>query len=317
TVTMSGRVARVSVATVGDGADEADGSVTATVEAGQGYAVSSSKATASVAVADDDATTVALAAAGGGSVAEDGGAREVNVTLGRTLAAGESLTAPLTVTGAAAGSHYTLALKQGYGVNGHVTLLTGSPHSAQNPAVAFAAGARTATLVLTALANDDTAERTVRIAFGAGRRAPTGQGLNGGVTASGGPVEVAIANDDAPPPDTDLPTVTIDDARDVEGDVFYLGGLLEFRVTLSEASTETVTVTWATEEGTADSYVDFAEVRGRTLTFEPGRTRKTIIVVIAGDRRREADETLKVVLSDPVGATIARGTATGTIIDDD
>ncbi|MCY3952793.1 MAG: hypothetical protein OXG69_09630, partial [bacterium] len=155
-------------------------------------------------------------------------------------------------------------------------------------------------------------------AFGAGRRAPTGQGLSGGVSAAGGPVDTSIANDDAPPPpDTDLPTVSIDDARDVEGDVYYLGGLLEFRVTLSEASTQRVTVTWATKEGTAYNAVDFGEVRGRTLTFEPGRTRKTIIVVIAGDRRREADETLKVVLSNPVGATIADAEATGTIIDDD
>ncbi|MCY4101641.1 MAG: hypothetical protein OXG55_00005, partial [bacterium] len=170
---------------------------------------------------------------------------------------------------------------------------------------------------LTALPNDDTDERTVRVALGAGRRAPTGQGLSGGISASGGPVEVAITNDDAPPPDTDLPTVSIDDARDVEGDVFYLGGLLEFRVTLSESSTQRVTVTWATEEGTADGYVDFAEVRGRTLTFQPGQTRRTILVLISGDRRREADETLTVVLSDPVGATLADAEATGTIIDDD
>ena len=221
------------------------------------------------------------------------------------------------MSGATTGAHYTLALKQGQGVNEHVTLLTDAPHSAQDPAVVLAAGARVATLLLTALPNDDTDERTVRIAFAAGRRAPTGQGLSGGVTTAGGPLDIAITNDDAPPPDTDLPTLSIADARDVEGDVFYFGGLLEFRVTLSEASSAPVTVTWATEEGTADGYIDFAETRGETLTFQPGQTRRTILVLISGDRRREADETMKVVLSDPVGATLADAEATGAIIDDD
>ena len=46
--------ATLTVATTGDSADEADGSVTATVGAGTGYAVSASSGSASVGVADDD-----------------------------------------------------------------------------------------------------------------------------------------------------------------------------------------------------------------------------------------------------------------------
>ena len=53
TVPASG-VKTFSVATSGDGDDEADGSVTATVKAGSGYSVSSGSAAATVVVADDD-----------------------------------------------------------------------------------------------------------------------------------------------------------------------------------------------------------------------------------------------------------------------
>ncbi len=53
TVPTSG-AATLSVATVNDSADEADGSVTATVGAGSGYAVSATAGTVTVAVADDD-----------------------------------------------------------------------------------------------------------------------------------------------------------------------------------------------------------------------------------------------------------------------
>ncbi len=53
TVPTSGSVT-LTVATVGDSVDEADGSVTAAVSVGSGYTVSSSAGTASVAVDDDD-----------------------------------------------------------------------------------------------------------------------------------------------------------------------------------------------------------------------------------------------------------------------
>ena len=49
-----GGTATFTVATVDDGADEPDGSVTATLAAGTGYTVSSSRGTATVAVADND-----------------------------------------------------------------------------------------------------------------------------------------------------------------------------------------------------------------------------------------------------------------------
>ncbi len=56
TVSVSGASATYTVTTSDDSTDEPDGSVTATLQGGQGYTVSSSQGAASVNVADDDAT---------------------------------------------------------------------------------------------------------------------------------------------------------------------------------------------------------------------------------------------------------------------
>ena len=53
------------------------------------------------------------------------------------------------------------------------------------------------------------------------------------------------------------------------------------------------------------------------MVLEPGQTTGVISVPILDDRLDEADEDFTMVLSDPVNATLADGTATGTIIDDD
>ncbi|WP_420608745.1 PEP/pyruvate-binding domain-containing protein [Candidatus Poriferisodalis sp.] len=64
--------ATLTVATAGDSADEADGSVTAAVSAGSGYRVSATVGSASVGVADDDVPVVSIA--GGADVGEGGDA---------------------------------------------------------------------------------------------------------------------------------------------------------------------------------------------------------------------------------------------------
>jgi hypothetical protein len=76
-----------------------------------------------------------------------------------------------------------------------------------------------------------------------------------------------------------------------------------------------VTVAWTTVPRTAGAS-DFQSASG-TLTFAPGERSKTISIAIIPDTLQEGNEQFGVVLSSPVGATISRGTATGTIIDDD
>ena len=72
TVTVpTGGTMSFTVSTTGDGADEADGEVTATVTAGNGYAVGS-PSSATVAVSDDDVPSVSIS--GGAGVTEGGGA---------------------------------------------------------------------------------------------------------------------------------------------------------------------------------------------------------------------------------------------------
>jgi hypothetical protein len=78
----------------------------------------------------------------------------------------------------------------------------------------------------------------------------------------------------------------------------------------------TVTVDYATADGTAKAGSDYAPANG-TLRFGPGETRATIPISVTGDTNIEPDETLTVTLSNPVHAKIARGTATETITNDD
>ena len=57
---------------------------------------------------------------------------------------------------------------------------------------------------------------------------------------------------------------------------------MTFTVTLSAVSAKTVTVDYATSEGTASEPADYNETNG-TLTFSPGETEKTFTVTIKED----------------------------------
>jgi len=89
-----------------------------------------------------------------------------------------------------------------------------------------------------------------------------------------------------------------------------------FHVTLSPAATGTVTVGFATANGTAIAGTDYVAGSG-ALTFNAGETTKTITVLVNGDVALEANETFFVNLSAPSGATITDGQGQATITDDD
>ena len=126
-----------------------------------------------------------------------------------------------------------------------------------------------------------------------------------------------ITNDDGA---KTVPTITIDDISSVpEGNSGY--STANFTVTLSAASTTPVTVQYVT--GTSSVYpstagVDYVAITTpKTLTFNPGETKKLASVSVIGDTTVESNERFTVTLSNPSGATIARGTANATITDDD
>jgi hypothetical protein len=81
------------------------------------------------------------------------------------------------------------------------------------------------------------------------------------------------------------------------------------------ATSQTVTVQWATADGTATvAGGDYVAGSG-TLTFAPGETSKAIEVTVNGDTNIEGSETLRVNLSVPVDATLADNQGQGTILD--
>ncbi|WP_337177061.1 Calx-beta domain-containing protein, partial [Paludisphaera sp.] len=91
---------------------------------------------------------------------------------------------------------------------------------------------------------------------------------------------------------------------------------LQFTVYIPHATTKTVSVKYATADGTAQAGSDYTAVSG-TLTFAPGETSKVVLVPILGDAAPEAHETFLARLSEPTNATIVDGEATGTIYNDD
>ncbi|MCX5671736.1 MAG: PA14 domain-containing protein, partial [Planctomycetota bacterium] len=114
--------------------------------------------------------------------------------------------------------------------------------------------------------------------------------------------------------DDPLPALSISDVQVTEGDAGTVNAV--FTVTLAPVSGRTVTVDWATADGTARSPADYAAAGG-SLTFLEGETTKTVTVAVNGDLLDENDETFSVNLSGQTNATIADGQGVGTILDND
>ena len=104
------------------------------------------------------------------------------------------------------------------------------------------------------------------------------------------------------------PVMRVSDATATEGD----DSSMEFHVTLDRASAETVTVNYATVDGTAEAGLDYEQSSG-TLTFAPGETEEIIEVTVLDDSYEDSGETFRVVLSDVSGARLGDDEGVGTI----
>jgi probable HAF family extracellular repeat protein len=111
-----------------------------------------------------------------------------------------------------------------------------------------------------------------------------------------------------------MPLVTIANTSVTEGNSGSTNAL--FTVSLSKASTQTITVRCATADGTATAGSDYLAAAA-TLTFAPGQTSRTFSVSVLGDRIADYGETFMVALSNPSNAVVAGPAATGTIQDDE
>jgi uncharacterized repeat protein (TIGR03806 family) len=131
---------------------------------------------------------------------------------------------------------------------------------------------------------------------------------SGGGGGGGG---AGAANQNPPGP----VTVSVNDVSLAEGDAGQTD--FSFEVSLSAADANTVTVDFATSNGTATAGEDYTATNG-TLTFTPGQTTRSMTVSVQGDADVEPDETFMVGLSNVTGnAVIADATGEATIIDDD
>lgn len=87
-------------------------------------------------------------------------------------------------------------------------------------------------------------------------------------------------------------------------------------VTLSAPSGKTVTVQFASADGTATAGSDYAAFSG-TLTFSPGLSSQTITFSVIGDSNPEPNESFSISLSAPANATLGTSMFTYTIVNED
>ncbi|WP_286198924.1 Calx-beta domain-containing protein [Mycolicibacterium sp. ELW1] len=203
-----------------------------------------------------------------------------------TITLSKASTKPVTV-------NYTTA-------NGSAT--AGQDYAAGSGTVTFAAGQVSQVVNINVL-GDTTVEPTET--FTVTLSNPSGATI-GRATATG-----TITTDDAAPV---LPSISIADATAAEGNSGSTS--MGFTVTLSKASTTTVTLNYTTVNGTATAGQDYTAGSG-IITFAPGVVSQVVNVGVLGDTTVEPTETFTVTLSNASGATIGDGSAVGTITNDD
>lgn len=111
------------------------------------------------------------------------------------------------------------------------------------------------------------------------------------------------------------PSILIDDVTVLtEGNTGSSNAV--FTVSMSTSSSQTVSIDYATADGTALAGSDYQAVSG-TVTFTPGSTSQSISVPILGDAQVEPTENFFVNLSNPVSAGFADSQGLATILNDD
>jgi ELWxxDGT repeat protein len=110
------------------------------------------------------------------------------------------------------------------------------------------------------------------------------------------------------------PLVRVANTRVYEG-----GDGFELRVdlTLSRASSQTVTVRVSTFDGSAVAGEDYLPLDGEVVVFQPGQTTQTVAIKILGDGALEADETFALVLGEPTNADVQAAPGELLLLNDD
>ena len=279
----------LSVATVDDAADEADGSVSVTLGAGTGYTIATGKGSAAVAVRDNDEPVVSIAA---GSGVTEGASASF------TISASPAPAAPLDVT-------LTVGQSGDFAASGET-------------------GSRTVTVPVTGSATfevatvDDGADEpdgSVTATLGTG----TGYTV---AAAPGNAATVAVSDNDAA---ASGPTISIADATLKENQrtgyfTVTLSEPVNWPVKFHYATRDSSPVSAKAGE----DYLAWQRSWRLPARFRPGETETRIHVRLYDDSHDEDPETFEMVLFDVdvngppgVSVSIADGVAVGTITNDD
>ena len=136
-----------------------------------------------------------------------------------------------------------------------------------------------------------------------------------GVATGSGTILDTPASPTPDPTPTPAPNPDPTPVLSVSGGSVSEGAQETVTVTLSQASTQPVSVDFATHDGTAIAGTDYIATSG-TLTFAPGQTSQTVIVQTLADQvANEGNESFTLSLTNAVQATLGTATATGTILD--
>jgi Ca2+-binding RTX toxin-like protein len=284
TFAAGSNTALVNVSPIDDSSFEGTETVILNLGTGTGYTLGT---TASATVNIDDNDTA--------------GSAEITVSATDASAA-ETATGvtpnPGTFTFARTGNTVS-ALTVNYTLSG--TAINGSDYTSLVGTVTFAANASTATVNVNPL--DDTifetsTPETVILTLATG----TGYTLGSATTGT-----VSITDNDIQPVINLSASQTV-----VEG--FTSPQTVSYTVTLANASSQTITVNYATANGTALAGSDYTSTSG-ILTFNAGVTSQVINIPILNDSLNETNETFTLSLTSPTNATLGTSTATTTITD--
>ena len=180
-------------------------------------------------------------------------------------------------------------------VTGGGTATPGSDYTAASQTLSFAAGENSKT-VMVAVTNDAVAEanETVTAAI---------------KSASSGTIAIGTAT--ATILDNDQSIWSVASA----GNVDEGAGFLTYVVGRT-GSTAAATIQFATAGGTATAGSDYTAAN-QVLSFAAGETSKTVTVAVTNDAVAESNETVRAVIKNASGGSIATNTATATILDND
>src|SRR5262249_26568634 len=100
------------------------------------------------------------------------------------------------------------------------------------------------------------------------------------------------------------PTISIADTQASDGDSGTTA--FDFAITLSRPSRRSISVQYATADGTAHAPADYVAVAPTTVTFDPNVTTQHVTVLVNGSMVSQPDKSFFVRLFNPVTGTIAR-----------